>query len=103
MQAGAERALNRLMTALAGASVLFGQGMLETGLTFDIPTLLVDDEIIDYVLRMLAGFKVDATTLSTDLIKEVGPFGTYLAEMISMGRPANAPRKSSPPISRRTP
>ncbi|MEI3478628.1 MAG: hypothetical protein V8Q84_05335 [Bilophila sp.] len=40
--------------------------MLETGLTFDIPTLLVDDEIIDYVLRMLAGFKVDATTLSTD-------------------------------------
>ena len=81
MQAGAERALNRLMTALAGASVLFGQGMLETGLTFDIPTLLVDDEIIDYVLRMLAGFKVDATTLSTDLIKEVGPFGTYLAEM----------------------
>ena len=81
VQAGAERALNRLMTALAGASVLFGQGMLETGLTFDIPTLLVDDEIIDYVLRMLAGFKVDATTLSTDLIKEVGPFGTYLAEM----------------------
>ena len=43
--------------------------------------MLVDDEIIDYVLRMLAGFKVDATTLSTDLIKEVGPFGTYLAEM----------------------
>ena len=132
MQAGAERALNRLMTALAGASVLFGQGMLETGLTFDIPTLLVDDEIIDYVLRMLAGFKVDATTLSTDLIKEVGPFGTYLAEMDtfehlgdlstynlmnrrnydmwaasgkpdSMGRPANAQRKSSPPTSRRTP
>ena len=81
MQAVAERALNRLMTALAGASVLFGQGMLETGITFDIPTLLVDDEVIDYVLRMLAGFKVDATTLCTDMIKEVGPFGTYLAEM----------------------
>lgn len=81
MQAGAERALNRLMTALAGASVLFGQGMLETGITFDIPTLLVDDEIIDYVLRMLCGFSVNATTLQTDLIKEVGPFGTYLAEM----------------------
>lgn len=80
VQAGAERALNRLMTALAGASVLFGQGMLETGLTFDIPTLLVDDEIIDYVLRILAGFKVDADTLSVDLIKNVGPFGTYLAE-----------------------
>lgn len=81
MQAGAERALNRLMTALAGASVLFGQGMLETGITFDIPTLLVDDEIIDYVLRMLAGFTVNATTLQTDMIKDVGPFGTYLAEM----------------------
>lgn len=132
MQAGAERALNRLMTALAGASVLFGQGMLETGLTFDIPTLLVDDEIIDYVLRMLAGFKVDATTLSTDLIKEVGPFGTYLAEMdtfehlgdlstynlmnrrnydmwpppgspISMGQARERAKEISPPTSRRTP
>lgn len=80
MQAGAERALNRLMTALAGASVLFGQGMLETGITFDIPTLLLDDEIMDYVLRMMAGFKVDADTLSVDLITDVGPFGTYLAE-----------------------
>jgi len=80
VQAGAERALNRLMTALAGASVLFGQGMLETGMTFDIPTLLLDDEIIDYVLRMIAGFKVDADTLSVDLINSVGPFGTYLAE-----------------------
>ena len=33
---------------------------------------------------MLAGFKVDATTLCTDMIKEVGPFGTYLAEMDTM-------------------
>ena len=84
MQAGAERALNRLMTALAGASVLFGQGMLETGITFDIPTLLVDDEVIDYVLRMLAGFKVDATTLCTDMIKEVGPFGTTQRSTVTM-------------------
>lgn len=86
VQAGAERALNRLMTALAGASVLFGQGMLETGLTFDIPTLLVDDEILDYVYRMLAGFKVDTRTLSVDMIKSVGPFGTYLSEMDTFER-----------------
>lgn len=71
MQAGSERALNRLMTALAGASVLFGQGMLETGIAFDIPTLLVDDEIIDYVLRMLGGFEVNSETLSVDLINNV--------------------------------
>lgn len=74
------------MTALAGASVLFGQGMLETGITFDIPTLIVDDEILEYVLRMLAGFKVDADTLSVELIKNVGPFGTYLAEMDTFER-----------------
>lgn len=86
MQAGSERALNRLMTALAGASVLFGQGMLETGITFDIPTLLLDDEIVDYVLRMISGFKVDADTLSVDLITEVGAFGTYLAEEDTFNR-----------------
>ncbi len=86
MQAGSERALNRLMTALAGASVLFGQGMLETGIAFDIPTLLVDDEIIDYVLRMLGGFEVNSETLSVDLINNVGPFGTYLAEEDTFNR-----------------
>lgn len=55
--------------------------MLETGITFDIATLIVDDEILDYVYRMLGSFKVDASTLSVDMIKQVGPFGTYLAEM----------------------
>jgi trimethylamine:corrinoid methyltransferase-like protein len=55
--------------------------MLETGITFDIPTLIMDDEILDYVFRMLGSFKVDADTLSVELIKNVGPFGTYLAEM----------------------
>ncbi len=74
------------MTALAGASVLFGQGMLETGIAFDIPTLLVDDEIIDYVLRMLGGFEVNAETLSVDLINNIGAFGTYLAEEDTFNR-----------------
>lgn len=77
------------MTAMAGATVLFGQGMLETGLTWDIPTLLLDDEALDYVFRMLAGFKVDADTLSVDLITEIGSYGTYLAEEDTLNRMGN--------------
>ncbi len=60
--------------------------MIETGITFDIATLIVDDEILDYVLRMLGSFKVDADTLSVDMIKNVGPFGTYLAETDTVER-----------------
>ena len=80
-QAGAERALTRLTSALAGASVLFGQGMIETGIVYDIPSLVMDDEILDAVFRIIAGFDVNQVTMDVDLIKRVGPCGNYLAEM----------------------
>ncbi len=74
------------MTALAGANVLFGQGMLEAGLSYDIGTLISDNEILDYVYRILAGFKVDAITTSVDLIKRLGADGIYLAEEDTVAR-----------------
>ena len=80
-QAGAERALTRLTSALAGASVLFGQGMIETGIVYDLPSLVMDNEILDAVFRIIAGFDVNQITMDVDLIKRVGPCGNYLAEM----------------------
>lgn len=61
--------------------MLFGQGMIETGIVYDIPSLVMDNEILDAVFRIIAGFDVNALTLEVDLIKRVGPCGNYLAEM----------------------
>ena len=61
--------------------MFFRSGMLETDHVRHPDPCSWDDEIIDYVLRILAGFKVDATTPSTDLIKEVGPLRHVPAEM----------------------
>ena len=35
-----------MMALLAGASVIFGPGMLEAGITFDLAQLVVDNELI---------------------------------------------------------
>jgi trimethylamine---corrinoid protein Co-methyltransferase len=60
--------------------VLFGQGMIETGIVYDLPSLVMDDEILDAVFRIIAGFDVNAIDLDVDLIKRIGPCGNYLAE-----------------------
>jgi len=60
--------------------VLFGQGMIETGIVYDLPSLVIDNEILDAVFRIIAGFDVNAMNLEVDLIKRIGPCGNYLAE-----------------------
>ena len=60
--------------------MLFGQGMIETGIVYDLPSLVMDNEILDAVFRIIAGFDVNALTLDVDLIKRIGPCGNYLSE-----------------------
>lgn len=40
----------------------------------------MDNEILDAVFRIIAGFDVNALTLEKDLIKRIGPCGHFLAE-----------------------
>ncbi len=78
IQNGAERGMSRLMSALCGANIICGAGTLQTSMAFDIASLLLDDELIDATLRIIAGYRVNAKTISTDLIKQTGPFGEYI-------------------------
>ena len=54
--------------------------MIETGIVYDLPSLVMDNEILDAVFRIIAGFDVNPLTLDVDLIKKIGPCGNYLAE-----------------------
>jgi trimethylamine--corrinoid protein Co-methyltransferase len=64
---------------LAGANVIYGLGMLEMGITFDLAQLVLDHELAGMMLHSLRGIPVNDETLSVDVIKEMGIGKDYLA------------------------
>ena len=78
-QSGHEKTITGLLPALAGANVIYGLGMLEMGITFDLAQLVMDHEIAEMVLHSLQGIPVNDETLSVDIIKEMGIGKDYLA------------------------
>jgi len=78
-QAGYEKTITGLLPALAGANVIYGLGMLEMGITFDLAQLVWDHEIAEMILHSLRGVPVNDTTLAVDVIKELGIGKDYLS------------------------
>ena len=79
-QAGYEKALGTIMTALAGTQIMVGAGYLETINTFSLPQLVIDDEIYALMYRTLRGIEVTPETRALDVIASVGPGGWFLGE-----------------------
>ena len=65
--------------ALAGTNVIYGAGMLEMGVTFDLAQLVVDNEIAAMIRKFVAGVRVDDETLAVDEIAGIAPFKDYLS------------------------
>jgi len=78
-QSGHEKTITGMLPALAGANVIYGLGMLEMGITFDLAQLVLDHEIAQMLLYSLQGVPVNDETLSIDIIKEMGIGKDYLA------------------------
>ena len=78
-QSGHEKTMTGILPALAGANVVYGLGMLEMGITFDLAQLVLDHEIAGMILHSLQGVPVNDETLSVDVIKEMGIGKDYLA------------------------
>lgn len=75
---GHEKTLTGLIPALAGANMIYGSGMLESGITFDYGQLVLDCEFARMIKHTIQGIPVNDETLAIDPIKEVGPGGDYL-------------------------
>ena len=75
---GHEKTLTGLMAALAGANLIYGPGMLESGITFDFGQLVMDNEFARMVRHTINGFPVDDESLAADVIGEVGPAKDFL-------------------------
>lgn len=78
-QSGHEKTITSMLPALAGANVIYGLGMLEMGITFDLAQLVLDHEIAGMVLHSLGGIVVNDETLSVDVIRELGIGKDYMS------------------------
>lgn len=64
---------------MAGANLIYGSGMLESGMTFDYGQLVMDNEFAKMIKYAVGGIPVNDETLSVDVAEEVGPFKDYLS------------------------
>ena len=78
-QSGHEKTLTSLLPALAGANLIYGLGMLESGVTIDYAQLVMDAEFARMVKFCVPGIPVNDETLSVDVIAAVGPFSDFLS------------------------
>jgi len=78
MQAGIESALWILWTALSGANLVHDVGYVESGLTCSYEMIVVCDEVIGFVRRLMRGIDLSPESLALDVIHQVGPGGDYL-------------------------
>ena len=76
---GHEKTLTGLIPALAGANLIYGPGMLESGITFDYAQLVLDSEFIRMIKHVIGGFTVDNKSLAVDVIKSVGTSGDFIS------------------------
>ena len=64
---------------MAGANLIYGAGMIESGVTFDFGQLVMDNEFAKMIKHAVAGIPVDDETLAVEDIAGVGPFGDFLS------------------------
>ena len=60
--------------------MIYGPGMLESGITFDFGQLALDCEFARMIKHVVMGIPVTDETLALDPIKEVGPGGDFLMQ-----------------------
>jgi trimethylamine--corrinoid protein Co-methyltransferase len=83
-QAAAEAALQVLMSALSGASLVHDVGFLDCADIGSLPYLVLADEIIAMTKRIMRGIPVNRDTIMLDLVEKVGPGGNFVAERESV-------------------
>ena len=80
-QAGAESAFSILSQGLAGLSLIHDVGYLGAGMICSPEMLVMSDEICGMTRHFLRGIKVNADTLATEVIGQIGPGGNFLQSL----------------------
>jgi trimethylamine--corrinoid protein Co-methyltransferase len=79
-QAGIEISLQLMMSSLSGASLVHDVGFLDCADIGSLELLVMADEVIAMIKRIMRGILVNPATLMLDLVEKVGPSGYFLKE-----------------------
>lgn len=85
-QAAHEKTLTALLAAQGGANLIYGAGMLDLGITFDLSQLVIDNEMYSMIRRVIGGISVSDENLAVDLIEEIGPGGEFVGHPHTFAR-----------------
>lgn len=77
-QAAIESAIGCMMAAFGGGNLIHDVGFMEMAMSASLEQMIMGDEIIGMLRRLVAGVEVSDETLALDLIDEVGPGGNFI-------------------------
>ena len=69
-----------MCAAMAGTNLIYGAGMLDSGLIFSYAQLVIDNDIFKMIRKVMQGMHIDDENLAVDIIKSVGPGGDFLMQ-----------------------
>lgn len=67
-----------MLPALAGANLIYGLGMLDSGMTWDYAQAVMHNEMLRMVQRVVKGIEVSDEQFAFDVIQDVGPGGEFI-------------------------
>jgi len=83
-QACYEKMSSGLPQFYAGCDMIAGLGLLDDVTMLSYEQMVIDDEMARMMARLAAGVTVDDDHMAVDLIKKVGPGGSFLSERHTM-------------------
>ncbi len=69
-----------MCAAMAGTNLIYGAGMLDSGLIFSYAQLVIDNDIFKMIRKVMQAMHIDDENLAVDIIKSVGPGGDFLMQ-----------------------
>ena len=78
--------------------MIYGVGMIDSALTWDYASALMQNEMLDMVLQVVNGIQVSEANIAYDVLKEVGPAGEFITHKHTFD---NFKRMSSPKLMNR--
>ncbi len=79
-QAALEGALSVLFAGFSGGDLCHDVGYIESAMTGSLQQLVMMDEVISYIKRIIQGIEVTPETLAVEVIDRIGPGGSFLAD-----------------------
>lgn len=83
-QSGYEKMATCLVPAIAGLNIVAGMAMVDSLNTMSYEQFVLDEEIIGFSKRILNGIGVTAEEIAVDVIKAMGPGGSFLGAKHSL-------------------